>query len=283
MSGIQFIVLNKEDGKEKISIVDDYLKAMKPFERSLKMSVSDNITLEEFITFLKENVCEWTSEDKRKLNISISKLKSRLEELNISIPNQIYVVKTSGKEEWNSAYTKNNIIILPEKKIANYSDEGLLELLSHEFFHIYSRFNDIYRKKLYGLLGFRFIENNIIPIKIKELTIVNPDALQEVYTEVRYKNNIVKVSPLIMIKSNIVDNTKDILESLKIKLFIFNSEEVINAEEINEYVKKMCINTNNIQHPEEVLAENFTYLLVGKNDIPNTKFLEEIKMIIEDK
>lgn len=280
MSSIEFIISNKVEGKEKISIIDDYLITMKPFERSLKMGVSYNITLEKFVTFLKENVCKWTNEEKRKLNYSIDKLKSRLEEFNIFTPNKIYIIKTSGKEEWNSAYTRNNLILLPEKKIANYSYEGLFELLSHEFFHIYSRCNKNNRKRLYELLGFKFIESSVIPREIKEFSIVNPDALQEVYTEVKYKNKIVKVSPLIMIKNKNVDDTKDILESIKIKLFVFDSEDVINAEEINEYIKKTSVNTNNIQHPEETLAENFAYLLAEKHDIPNKNFLEEMKKIL---
>lgn len=280
MSPIEFIVLGKVDGKEKIRIIDDYLKAMKQFERSLKMGVDTNITLDEFRTFLKENVCEWTNEEKRKLNYSINKLKSQLKALNIFSPNKIYIIKTSGKEEWNSAYTRNNLILLPEKKISSYSYEGLFELLSHEFFHIYSRFNKNNRKRLYELLSFKFIEDNVIPDEIKELCLVNPDALQEVYIEVSYKNKLVKVSPLIMIKSKNVDDTKDILESIKIKLFVIDSGDIIDAEEINEYIEKISVNTNNIQHPEETLAENFTYLLTEKYDIPNNNFLEKMKKIL---
>ncbi|WDV46432.1 hypothetical protein PV797_01745 [Clostridiaceae bacterium M8S5] len=278
---MDFIVLNQSKGKEKIGVVDDYLTAMKPFEKALKMDTNNNVNLNQFIEFLKENVCEWSKDEKNKLKTCLDKLKGKLGEIGINMNKNVYIIKTSGREEFNSAYTRENMIILPQKKI-NYDIDRLYGLLAHEFFHVYSRLNEIKRAKLYKLLDFDIINSIDIPTDVKAYTLVNPDAMATVSVKVKYNNSQVKVCPLIMIKGKNIDVNKDISKSLRIRLYIIDSGEVVDAQNVSGYIEKVSINTDDIQHPEETLAENFTLILTKYNIAENKELLEGMLKIMRE-
>jgi len=63
-------------------------------------------------------------------------------------------VKTTGEEEFNSAYTRNRSIALPESFTLATDERRDFFLLAHELFHVLSRENPGQRHALYALLGF---------------------------------------------------------------------------------------------------------------------------------
>ena len=60
--------------------------------------------------------------------------------LNLHLPN-IYLIKTSGEEEFDAAYTRRNVIMLPESmtSLPTTDSRRAYFLLAHETFHILSR------------------------------------------------------------------------------------------------------------------------------------------------
>jgi len=281
MAIINFKILDRSCARAHLGKVDAYLTEMKPIERSLKMGLSRNVSLDEFVSFTEDCVCDWTDEEREKVRNAAEKLSDCLSTYNVNELKIINIIKSNGKEEWNSAYTRGNSIILPVKKVAKYSDEKMFELLAHEFFHIYSRYNTEKRRSLYKLLEFDIAHVFSVPREIKALTLVNPDAMEVVYTEILLEEEFVTAIPLIMIDGDNVDDSKDILSSIKIKLYLFESGKLVNANDVPEFIKKLKVNIDHIQHPEETLAENFTYLMTKNRDLEYSDLLDEIERIMK--
>jgi len=105
--------------------------------------------------------------------------------------------------------------------------------------------------------------------------------MEVVYTRVRVEDELVTAIPLIMIAGENVDDTKDILSSIKIKLYLSESGKLVLADYVPDFIKKLKVNIDHIQHPEETLAENFTYLMTKNQDIQYSDLLDEIEGIMQ--
>ncbi|HOO32887.1 MAG TPA: hypothetical protein PK466_12765 [Thermotogota bacterium] len=275
---MKFILLSKDEGKREITKPDDYLASLKPFERGLKIGKRNDVTMDTFTEHLSNCVLEWTIQETEKINKALSKLAEILEKYPITAPETVFLIKTNGKDEWNSAYTRENCIYMPEKKLRDYTDRKLLSLLAHEFFHCFSRLNPETRERLYALLEF-YPYKEVIPQKELTATLVNPDAMTPVYTLIESKGRIIKVCPFIFVKKEGIDDSMDIFDNIRID-FYWPEEKADASEIMAKYTEKLCINTTDYQHPEETLAENFAHLITENKTIQNKDLINNIETII---
>lgn len=59
------------------------------------------------------------------------------------------------------------------------------------------------------------------------------------------------------------------------KTLVYKPQEAVDLMDI------VGRNTNYTIDPEEIMAENFNYLLMGKEDVPNPEILKEIQDILK--
>ena len=69
---------------------------------------------------------------------ALASVSSRLRALTLHIPPQVLLVKTTGNEEAQTAYTRSYAIIVPQRYLSGSADD-LETLLTHELFHVISR------------------------------------------------------------------------------------------------------------------------------------------------
>ncbi len=50
---------------------------------------------------------------------------------------------------------------------------------------------------------------------------------------------------------------------------------LVPVEQVSGFSEQVGRNTNYIIHPEEILADNFEFLLLGKSDLPTPRVIEE--------
>lgn len=275
---IKFNLLSRELGKRVLSTTDNYIESMNSFERRIKFDREGDIDKKEYLEVLDSCVMDFTHGDRDKLAYGIKKLSSQLRELGIGYPESVNIIRTDGRDEWNSAYTRGNNIILPTKKL-EYGIEELYELLVHEFFHVYSRFNPEIREKLYNLLGFEVISKSNVPEKILKQTLTNPDAMTTVAMSNCNGENMTMLIPLIT-ADNGVDSNQDIMKSIRVRVYNSREEKLYDIDEVGNMKKVLATNNVGVQHPEETLAENFTFLLANK-PVCDKEFLTAISVIIK--
>ncbi|MTI67171.1 MAG: hypothetical protein FH753_11320 [Firmicutes bacterium] len=288
--------LNKKEGQNVIAKKDELLENMNDFERSLKMRTDKLIGENEYEEFLKDNVLPWKKKEKEKIKTSLDELNRLLKDLSLSIDEEIHLVKTTGREEFNSAYTRMDTIFLPQRRIESYNNLGLTKFLAHELFHIISRNNFNLRKKLYEVIGFKLVNNIKLPQKYLKRRMTNPDApLINSYITVLHKERKVKVTPVILLKDDYenISDDKDILKKLDLKLLVLEDIEgklrvkykkdepvCLDFVKVDGFLDKVGANTDSSIQPEEILAENFALLVTGYQDVPSPGIIEKMKDIL---
>jgi hypothetical protein len=154
---------------------DDFIERLSPFDRSARMKVDRPISEDEFLAFVGKNALDWTESEKQSVQQTVHKVQSVLQGLRLSFPETVTLIKTTGVEEGNAAYTRGESIMVPKAELTK--DRNHLEkLICHELFHILSRKNSSMREKLYELIGFHKCEELDLPVELKSRKITNPDA-----------------------------------------------------------------------------------------------------------
>jgi len=55
---------------------------------------------------------------------------------------------------------------------------------------------------------------------------------------------------------------------------------LLSPDQVFGFLEQIGMNTTYIMHPEEILAENFTFLVQGKKGLPTPEILRKMKLIM---
>ena len=124
-----------EQGKSRLAKHDAYIKGLSPFERAAKILKAGSVSTEEYIDFIGAQTLEWDENEKAKLKKIIQIASSKLAPYARHIPPDIYLIKTTGKDEGAAPYTRGISMVLPNRTVRQ-SAKGLERLFYHELFHI---------------------------------------------------------------------------------------------------------------------------------------------------
>jgi len=293
---------SENEGEELISA--DFFNSFFPYLTDIDIEIRtgkslNSLTYSEkfnfYIEFIKNEVIAFRDAEIEILSRTFSRIDVMLESLNIKfVPENICLIKTTGREEGNAGYTRNHCIIIPEEKFRK-SEFQLLVFLTHEVFHVYSRYNPEIRFRLYLLLGFTSNENIIIDSKLNSLRITNPDAANfrfvidlpdkngEVNSYVPFvfskRKEVDKPAERVMfdyvrsayfpIKNNTIKKNKFINITSINGLYELNAKEKDQnqTESYNHPLyEKISRNSGYIIHPEEIIADNFSLLLLSSQN-----------------
>ena len=102
----------------------------------------------------------------------------REKELKLPFPEKVRLIKSTIKEEGGAGgYTRDTYIVLIDRLLEH--PEYATKLLAHEAFHVLTRNNPDFRKKMYSVIGFNILPKEIeFPEELKERFISNPDVIR---------------------------------------------------------------------------------------------------------
>lgn len=225
-------------------------------------------------------------------------MKEIIDNLGIALKEEIILVKTNGRDEWNSAYTRCSAIFLPSKKIKSYDEKRLVRFLLHEFFHVFFRARKDLQKYFYEVIGFKLINEIELPEDLKNRKLTNPDGpFINSCIEVKYENNLINTVPIILLKGDHtnVNSSKDILKSITVKLLVIEYEKdkwnvkminekplLIDASQVKGFFEKVGENTTDIIDPDEILAENFVFLAFNERNVPSVNILDGLENVLKN-
>ncbi|MGD1046840.1 MAG: hypothetical protein ABR936_16150 [Bacteroidota bacterium] len=280
-----------KEGKKLLTTKDDFIFSMSSFDRSARMKTDKDISENEFLSFISESIVDWKDEEIKYLLPVISSISMKIKKYNLSLPDTIFIIKTSGIEEGGAAYTRQNAIIFPETYF-HESSENLEKTFAHELFHVFTRHSPDIKNKLYRLIGFEQCNDIILPNDIIDIKITNPDAPKnDHYIEINYKGNDIKVIPILFSQSRKYDKALG-GEFFNYMVFNFIAVEnqdgnykfktqddkpiLIGVNQISGFLEKTGRNTEYIIHPEEILADNFALLVRGDLNLPSPEIIKKI-------
>jgi hypothetical protein len=294
------ITEDKTDGFfEKVTASEMSIQIKRPLSKN---DSAENMK-DEYKAFLRNDVVDFTEEEVKFVSDIFDEVFKTCQNLDKSIfPSELKLIKTPAKHYGESVYyTRENCIIIPYNELNAHNRKTFLSTMYHELFHIYSRLNPEKSKLLYQLIGFEGIgfDNLVFPPALKNRVFFNPDGIDFAQKiSIKTEEGLIHAIPIIYSNHlGFKESKPDFFGYLEFNLFqikpeagkwkIITSEDgfssTLNISKLNNFFEQIGGNTHYIIHPDEVLADNFSFVLMSKNDLSVTaKFSKVGKIQLED-
>lgn len=288
-----FLFASVEEGRTVLASLDEYIEQMSPLDRSVRMKTDREVPREEFAAFAAGQVLPWKTEERAKLESVLAGVRTGLRDAGLPGLGTVTLIKTTGEEEGNAAYTRGRSIVLPSAMVRRPAP-FLERLLAHELFHILSRNSPSARAALYEAIGFRHCGEIALPPALAARKITNPDAPRNEHCiRVRVNGEPVWVVPILFSTGERYEpgSGKGLFDYMQSALLV--TEEgtggrvrakmgqggplLVDADQVSGFFDQVGRNTEYIIHPEEILAENFALLVTGEQGVPSPEILSRIR------
>jgi hypothetical protein len=290
---------------------DKYFELVTASEMSIQMKqpltpgqTHENL-LPAYIEFLKSDVEGYTATEQEFMEKVLKKMFKTVGEVNANIfPDTLKLIKTKsnhyGAGVW---YTRDKSIVIPKGELEAKKTNSFTNTMYHELFHIFSRINPAKRTKLYQLIGFEYIglEKLSLPPALAERVLFNPDGVDFAQKIALAAGDNTTIQAVPIIYSNHVgakEGQNEFFGYLEFNLFQIQSNgdgtwkvitkddgfsSTLKLNELPDFYRQIKDNTGYIIHPDEVLADNFSFIMVEKNSPQYTaKFSAEGKKLLKD-
>jgi len=306
----EFSLLDAEKAKKAVirDSIDGYFDKVNILEMSIMLQMESPTgeradVMKKYRELLQNDIEEFSAAEKKLLTKTFNKaldLCSSIDK-NLKLPN-IQLIKTKGTYYGAGVYyTRENCIIIPAGQLTA-ENESLLRTLIHEISHIYTRYNPKKKVALYALLGYNKLPNLELSDFLKKRVIYNPDGVDLAYAiEVSDSSSrTFKAIPAMYSRFSSYKNLP-LLKSFVFQLFevkenegkwiVKNKDIGCSEEDLKGYWEKIGNNTRYTIHPDEIIADNFTFLAMSsenrsefdKFDAYGKKLLSKMKEIIKTK
>ena len=293
------IFATTREGREILTKRDDFVQRMSPFDRSARLKTKRDISESEYLDFVGRNVLEWKKNETQKVKFAFQEIHAELEALCLPLPEKVYIIKTTGNEEGGAAYTRSNAIVFPEIYL-NKTIAEIQKIICHELFHIMSRANPALRGKFYAAIGFVKCNEVIFPPILESQKITNPDApVNNHYISLKIEGDEVLAIPILFSRAKKYNEelggeffnylqlqflaVEKHINSANVKpIYDGNRPLFIDMRQQSGFFEKVGQNTRYIIHPEEILADNFAFLILKQGNLPSPGIVRKIERIIKE-
>lgn len=259
------------EGRAILASEDDFTRGLGSFDRSFRMRTTAHVEDAELRTFLGEQAIDFTEEEAAAWDAVIAAVAQGARGLGRVLPPEVLVVKTTGREERDHAYTRGNAIVIPASRARTWRGERAMKLLAHELFHVASRAAPAFRDATYALLGFEPVGPIAPPPELDDRRISNPDAHA---LEHYLRCDTGAVVPLLTSSRPLAEVLEEtsVLGFAGLTLLGINPDEGTVLRDSNgalllvdaqttDWAPRLAKNTRYTIHPEEVLADNLSLVI----------------------
>ncbi len=199
-------------------------------------------------------------------------------------PEDIRLIKTKAHHyDAEMYYTRENCIMIPAPILKQKNYDAFLQTMLHEISHIVTRLNPNVKAQLYALMGFKKIEMSLeMPDALRRRMLTNPDGV-----DINWANTLTSATgktvfaiPLLYAKDTLFDGGKpdfgdylgwnyyELAPSVDNKTLVVQTigdrqQSTLDTRGINDLFLKNY-NTAYIIHPDEIVADNFSLLMLSQ-------------------
>ena len=289
-------------GRAVLTSRDDFVQRLSPFDRAARLKSGHAVSEREYLDFVGGNVLPWGESERHAVEAALQQIRPGLAQLNPPLPAEVELIESSGSEEGQAAYTRGHAIILPRKLIASSAPDELARTIAHEFFHVASRQDAALRDRLYAVIGFEKCNEIELPAALAGRRITNPDAPRNDHRiQIRLNGESRWVVPILYASSANYDTARggEFFDYLEFRLLaveaagaagaagswvplLKNGEPVLaSPQQVQGFFEQVGRNTDYIIHPEEILADNFALLVIGKTGMPSPQILDDMRRVLQ--
>ena len=291
---IKFRFASKAEGQQLKTEDTAYYNRLSQTDIDWRMR-KENATLEEYIAYCAEQVEDFSTEEIKAVTDAMATIEDKLNSLGCQppVPDEIVFIKTTMKEEGGAnAYTLKNQIFLGSECLNSVQLTGTL---AHELFHCISRHSPELRRKMYALIGFTVMDEEIdFPQDVRERIIANPDVERidnyGTFTIEGKKRRCALVTVYTQTWSEAYAKQKDSATFFGNLDIVLMPLDDLNASYSLMYNDKDYVpdlwsqvgeNTYYLLAPEECMADNFSYAIVPTKPREQYKTPKLLKKIIK--
>jgi hypothetical protein len=305
LSGIhKALILNKEQASKAIieDGIDSFFQKVNKLDMMLQMqqnyplSTNRDILLNDYKTYIQNDLDDFTLKESEFLIKVIQEAFQLCSKVAYKqFPVEIKMIKTKGKHFGDGVYyTRENSIIIPQNVLIGLNHEDMLHVILHELSHIITRMHPDLKTQLYSLIGFKKLANPlIINDFLKERILTNPDGVDRNWatnlTDENGKN--IYALPILYTRDSVLNKNKSeymqymnwnffeltpSVDGSKLEVATRDAQlqSTLNTKGITELFKKQY-NTAYIIHPDEIIADNFMYMIYTQKDSTEFKGFTE--------
>lgn len=284
-----------DEGRQILSSRDEFVKRLSPFDRGSRLKTDASVSEAQFLEFAGANVLPWTGDERERLTAVLQELGTRLAPLSLPLPAKVLLIKTTGREEGNAAYTRGDAVVLPVQMLTGPVPDPV-QLICHELFHILSRDNPELRDRLYASIGFERCGEVELPEPWRSRRITNPDApgnahciLLEVNGEKQW------AVPVLYSRTEKYDVQRggEFFHYLEFRFLLVERHgaaarplrdgrelRLVAVDEVSGLAEQIGRNTTYIVHPEEILADNFALLALAEQGLPSPEIVAGMRRVL---
>ncbi|HEX7517069.1 MAG TPA: hypothetical protein VF345_07255 [Chthoniobacterales bacterium] len=297
LGGAKVHFASQSEGRQILTAKDDFIQRLGPFDRSARMKTDKAISETEFLEFVRRNVVDWTTEERQTVQAVIEAIQPLLRGLPLSLPPTIQVIKTTGAEQGDAAYTQGTAIVLPKAYLGK-SQQDLQKLICHELFHILSRHNPELRERLYEIIGFTKCKEIELPPELKRRKITNPDAPRnDHFIRVQIDGRESFAVPILLssVEKYDVKRGGEFFDYLQFQFLVVekssgsqdfkpvsegSSPKLVKMQYVSGFMEQVGRNTDYVVHPEEILADNFALLVLNEHNVVSPDILQKMREVL---
>lgn len=285
------------EGREVLGRVDAFTREWSRFDLEIRLGRTEEVDEAAVRKSAADQVIPWEERDAVRVRAAAKRIQEKLAGLQFDLPRPTLLIHTTGRDESNAAYCRQNAVILPRNTDA-WNEDRFTKLLLHELFHAWSRANPEPRVKLYAAIGFTACPPVELPAAWKDRKMTNPDG-PSLDWMIRLKTDAGErlAVPLLYAdppRFNAETGTS-LFKYMKFKLIAVRvgderTEVVTNPDtgepvlldpkSVPSYFEQIGNNTAYIIHPDEILAENFVQLVLGDGKPATPRVHEEMRKIL---
>jgi hypothetical protein len=259
------------EGRAILAAEDDFTRALGGFDRSFRMRTSGPVDDADLRRFLGEQALDFTVEEQSAWEEAIAAVARGARGIGAVLPPEVLVVKTTGREERDHAYTRANAIVLPTARVRSLRGERALRLLAHELFHVASRASPALRNATYALLGFAPVGPISPPAELDDCRMTNPDAHALGHYLLLGERAVVPLLTCPLPLADVLERTS-VLGIVRPTLLEIDPHAgtvvrdaggapVLVEAQATDWSRRIARNSMYTIHPEEVLADNLALLV----------------------
>lgn len=287
-----------EEAKAILGTRDDFIQRLSPFDRAARLKTSRAVGEAEFLQFVTSKVLPWSEAEREKMSAALAAVQAKLAARALPLPKDILLIRTTGEEEGKAAYTRANAIIFPTEDLAQ-PQPGLEKLLCHELFHILSRTNPALREALYRAIGFEACDEVAFPAELLARKLTNPDAPRNDHClRVQVGGEPHWAIPILFAGTETYDEAKggEFFDYLQFRFLLVErtpgssavtplragaAARHVGLNEVSGFFEQVGRNTRYIIHPEEILADNFSLLVLGGSAVASPEILDKMEAVFQ--
>jgi hypothetical protein len=279
-----------EEATAAITARDEYLAAVTAADVSIWLhQPGSSADLDALARHFAASLRPWDADERARLAAMIERVSPRVALVAHLLPHGVQIAAIDASATAGADFTRGHTIFLSGLKP---TDAALDERFFHELFHVISRAHPGRRDALYGIIGFERCTPLVLDSALRARVLTNPDApVVEYVSRLEIDGRTVLATPLMIADLERYTTTSGLFDHVATQFTPFIRDQQgrctrdENATVTQPQIGRALLaragnNTNYAIHPEELVADNFAQMMMGRSDAPSPQIYDQIAEVL---